>query len=192
MASGRNRASGGEHPFGPFINRNHFAGWMVMALPLVVGYSCCRSRRRGRRVRRRGAIGCDGWSRVDASRFLLWSHRRALLMAARSCSRGSRSGIASLAVAMAVLFSVRAPRLRARGARGWSRVTAPFWLAGRLGWNRRSTVERFLAGVAPIRPVGLIGLARHARIISDFPLVRHRTRHVRPGHARVPDARAAT
>ena len=26
--------------FGPFINRNHFAGWMVMALPIVVGYSC--------------------------------------------------------------------------------------------------------------------------------------------------------
>jgi O-antigen ligase len=28
----------GSRPFGPFINRNHFAGWMVMALPLALGY----------------------------------------------------------------------------------------------------------------------------------------------------------
>ncbi len=28
--------SGG--PFGPFVNRNHFAGWMLMALPLAIGY----------------------------------------------------------------------------------------------------------------------------------------------------------
>ncbi len=27
----------GASPFGPFINRNHFAGWMLMALPLGLG-----------------------------------------------------------------------------------------------------------------------------------------------------------
>jgi hypothetical protein len=26
------------NPFGPFVNRNHFAGWMLMALPLALGY----------------------------------------------------------------------------------------------------------------------------------------------------------
>ena len=26
----------GRQPFGPFVNRNHFAGWMVMALPLTL------------------------------------------------------------------------------------------------------------------------------------------------------------
>jgi uncharacterized membrane protein len=25
------------NPFGPFVNRNHFAGWMLMALPLTFG-----------------------------------------------------------------------------------------------------------------------------------------------------------
>jgi O-antigen ligase len=25
-------------PFGPFVNRNHFAGWMLMALPVALGY----------------------------------------------------------------------------------------------------------------------------------------------------------
>lgn len=27
----------GSRPFGPFINRNHFAGWMLMALPVALG-----------------------------------------------------------------------------------------------------------------------------------------------------------
>ena len=25
-------------PFGPFVNKNHFAGWMVMVMPLAAGY----------------------------------------------------------------------------------------------------------------------------------------------------------
>lgn len=28
----------GVQTFGPFVNRNHFAGWMLMALPLTIGY----------------------------------------------------------------------------------------------------------------------------------------------------------
>lgn len=28
------------HPFGPFVNRNHFAGWMLMGIPLALGYFC--------------------------------------------------------------------------------------------------------------------------------------------------------
>src|SRR5260221_525548 len=27
----------GGNPFGPFVNRNHFAGWMLMALPVALG-----------------------------------------------------------------------------------------------------------------------------------------------------------
>jgi len=30
--------SADAHPFGPFVNRNHFAGWMLMAIPLGFGY----------------------------------------------------------------------------------------------------------------------------------------------------------
>jgi hypothetical protein len=28
----------GPEPFGPFVNRNHFATWAVMAIPLLAGY----------------------------------------------------------------------------------------------------------------------------------------------------------
>ena len=32
--------SSSNRPFGPFINENHFAGWMIMGLPLAIGYFC--------------------------------------------------------------------------------------------------------------------------------------------------------
>ncbi len=28
----------GGSPFGPFVNKNHFAGWMLMGLPVALGY----------------------------------------------------------------------------------------------------------------------------------------------------------
>jgi O-antigen ligase len=30
----------GGQPFGPFVNRNHFAGWMLMAIPVALGQFC--------------------------------------------------------------------------------------------------------------------------------------------------------
>jgi O-antigen ligase len=35
----------GPLPFGPFINRNHFATWVIMALPLCLGYLAARTGR---------------------------------------------------------------------------------------------------------------------------------------------------
>jgi O-antigen ligase len=32
----------GPLPFGPFVNRNHFATWVIMALPLCIGYLAAR------------------------------------------------------------------------------------------------------------------------------------------------------
>ena len=33
----------GPLPFGPFVNRNHFATWVIMALPLCLGYIAARA-----------------------------------------------------------------------------------------------------------------------------------------------------
>ena len=46
-------ASGGRSmparvPYGPFVNRNHFATWMIMACPLVFGYLLARAPGRAR------------------------------------------------------------------------------------------------------------------------------------------------
>ncbi|MGE3277969.1 MAG: O-antigen ligase family protein [Vicinamibacterales bacterium] len=34
----------GARPFGPFVNRNHFAGWLVMACPVLTGYLVAHAR----------------------------------------------------------------------------------------------------------------------------------------------------
>ena len=31
-------AVGGGRPFGPFVNRNHFAGWLLLVIPVTAGY----------------------------------------------------------------------------------------------------------------------------------------------------------
>ena len=44
----------GGSPFGPFVNKNHFAGWMLLALPLTLG---SRVRRHlARHARRQAAL----------------------------------------------------------------------------------------------------------------------------------------
>jgi hypothetical protein len=43
-------------PFGPFFNRNHFAAWLMMAIPLVAGYLAARVRTRTADIRERRRI----------------------------------------------------------------------------------------------------------------------------------------
>ena len=60
-------ASRRGEPFGPFVNRNHFAGWMVMVLPMVAMYTVgvlSEARRPAAVARRRG---CDGSRRRMAT-----------------------------------------------------------------------------------------------------------------------------
>jgi O-antigen ligase len=46
----------GAQPFGPFFNRNHFAAWLMMAIPLVAGYLAARVRTRTADMRERRRI----------------------------------------------------------------------------------------------------------------------------------------
>ncbi len=158
-------------PFGPFINRNHFAGWMVMALPLVVAYSYfILQATSGPRVRR--------WSdrlrwmvTVDASRFLLVACC-AMLMSTAVVLSASRSGIASLAVAMAVLFYFVLRDSTQRGARWLVAGYLAVLVGGSVVWaGTDQTVERFLEARTDSSGSGrLIAWNDTTRIISDFPL----------------------
>lgn len=93
---------GGHAIFGPFVNRNHFAGWMAMALGVVLGTMC------GRLVGLRHA-GARGWRarllRVvsdHASR--LWLNALAAsIMALSLVMTASRAGLGALLVAAAIL-----------------------------------------------------------------------------------------
>jgi O-antigen ligase len=46
----------GAQPFGPFFNRNHFAAWILMVVPLLAGYLTARVRTRTADVRERRTI----------------------------------------------------------------------------------------------------------------------------------------
>lgn len=94
----------GGNPFGPFINRNHFAGWMVMTLPIVAMYAVSTIRD----AKRPAAGGLSTWLRwlttVDGNRVLLIG-AATLAMGASLVLTGSRSGVASFAVSMAVMLA---------------------------------------------------------------------------------------
>jgi O-antigen ligase len=92
---------GNGNPFGPFVNRNHFAGWMLMAIPVALGYLCARIARAMHGVK------------PDWHNRLLWlssPSASTLIMAASGIAimglslvlTLSRSGIASMAVTLAI------------------------------------------------------------------------------------------
>jgi hypothetical protein len=92
----------GGRVFGPFINRNHFAGWMVMALPVVIGYSCGVVNAL-RPPQGRTAKDWLHWATsVEANRFVL-AAGSILVMGASVALTLSRSGMLGLAAGIAVI-----------------------------------------------------------------------------------------
>jgi O-antigen ligase len=87
----------GARPFGPFVNRNHFASWMVMACPLVFGYLLARTPSdRPRHFAQRLA---DALRQIGSVRS--WLVAALGVMALATLISASRSGILSLAGALA-------------------------------------------------------------------------------------------
>lgn len=87
----------GPLPFGPFINRNHFATWVIMAAPVCIGYIAARGGRDAASAaplvprRARLARFIDGRT--------LWLLACGAAMVAALLASLSRSGIIALAVA---------------------------------------------------------------------------------------------
>ena len=158
----------GGNPFGPFINRNHFAGWMLMVLPVVAGYSFGLVRRSANA----DVTGIGGWMRwsgsVEGNRYILVSSSL-LVMGVALVLTQSRSGIASLAVSFAVLGSFILANVRGR----W-RVVAVTYLAVILAsaviWAGADLVTaRFGRSSSEIN--GRLSAWRDTvRIVRDFPI----------------------
>ncbi len=137
------RPADGGNPFGPFVNRNHFAGWMVMMLPLIVGFSI------GLALTRDGSRR-DGWaswlrwsSTVEAHRVLVVA-ASALAMGLALVVTGSRSGLASLALGLTAVAGLMWRRLPTRGARLAAVTYVVVVMLAAVGWagiNR--TIDRF-------------------------------------------------
>ena len=100
--------------FGPYVNRNHFAGYLVMAAPLAVGFALeATSRLRGAWERRR-----RGWlllGEAEGNAVVRWSAVVMVIVAGLLASQ-SRGGVSAFALA-AVLLPL-ASRRRRRTALG--------------------------------------------------------------------------
>ena len=104
----------GPLPFGPFVNRNQFATWIIMAVPLSVGYIAARmGGRAGAPVARHRRARL---AQLAAGRMTWLTIARAVMIAALLLS-ASRSGLSALAAAtftMAVATRPRASHARRR------------------------------------------------------------------------------
>jgi hypothetical protein len=106
-------------PFGPFVNRNHFAGWMLMVLPITLGLLAAGLDRGMRGVKPDLRNRLLWLSSPDANRLILVAGA-AIVMALSLVMTMSRSGITALALAVIVtgFYIVRADGARSRKVAG--------------------------------------------------------------------------
>jgi O-antigen ligase len=154
--------------FGPFINRNHYAGWMVMVVSLVMGYGCAvieAARPAGRSWRH--------WLRwtmtPDASRFMAVAVA-VLAMGAALVATGSRSGAVSMAAAIAVLGYFIAGRLGRPGARVAAIAALALLLAGAIATAGASQVAARFSLASSDLGMRAAAWRDTATIIRDFPV----------------------
>lgn len=125
----------GGSPFGPYVNRNHFAGYMEMVIPLTIGYIVAN-----RRPTHDGPAGAQAWGLGRPkegmgwrSRLLRWGTPQAsrsllaffsgLMMFVALLLTGSRAGLFSFLCSMffmAFLLSTR----RLRSKRLWGALVS--------------------------------------------------------------------
>jgi hypothetical protein len=96
----------GARPYGPFINRNHFATWMIMACPLVFGYLLARApaARERRLIAQRLVAAAKQLGSIR-----IWLAVSVCMMTLAVTISASRSGVIGLAAALSasVLLSRR-------------------------------------------------------------------------------------
>jgi len=88
-------------PFGPFVNRNHFAGWMLMVVPLAIGLLCAAISHGMRGVRPDWRSRMLWFSSPEASRLMMLGGA-ILVMGLALVMTMSRSGITAFFVALAI------------------------------------------------------------------------------------------
>ena len=110
------RPGSGAKPFGPFVNKNHYAGWMVMVLPMAAADVLARvaARSRAGRVDWSGLLHAMAGERAGR---LVFGIAAVGIMGLTVVLTASRSGMASVSIAMAVLGGAVWLRPETRAAR---------------------------------------------------------------------------
>jgi O-antigen ligase len=156
-------------PYGPFVNKNHFAGWMLMAIPIALGLAVAHGASEDG-TRRRDAAALLVWlSEPGGGRFLYYLVA-AGIMTLSLVMAGSRSGLASFAVVIcgAAAWSFRR---RSRRATLGAIVAALALIVIALQWaGRDAALHRFTTDSESLA-MRLDIWRTSAGIVRDFPLL---------------------
>jgi hypothetical protein len=158
----------GARPYGPFVNRNHFATWAIMACPLIFGYLLARApaARPSQKLSQRFVLAAQQLGTVR-----IWLAASVAVLTLAVLISTSRSGLIGLICAFAISMVLSRNRHQGSTARRWMFVQAILLAAVVLSFaNFGSLANRFnetLAAQSPNR--GRAAIWRDtARLASDF------------------------
>jgi O-antigen ligase len=121
----------GASPYGPFVNRNGLAGWLAMAVPLIIGYAVARHQSR--------PAGAVSTTSIDPTQ--LWLGGAAVLMTGGLLGSLSRGGIFGGAIGLLAFILLSRARL--------SHGSGLFWIvAGLVAMVAAATVYANLGALA--------------------------------------------
>jgi len=163
------QTGGGSGAFGPFVNRNHFAGWMLMACCVSIGALLGEVER----VVVRKSSGWRDWvswlSSRAASRLILTT-AASVVMSISLVWTMSRSGIVSFVVAIGCFMWMLSRRMKLpRLPRALVVIALVLLLAVALGWRGAGRIIEWFQD--PRDLLGRLDAWRDGwRLIKDFPL----------------------
>lgn len=165
------RPEQGGRPFPPFVNPNHYAGWMLLVIALTLGNLCGLIQEswqaRGQQLQRWLA-----WlARPEAGRLVLLA-LATIAMTTALVLTTSRSGVAALAVVL-LAFGYRAARLSQGTGRKLAVAAAVgAVLIGALAWaGAAPLVSKFGRMTSDVSAAGRAAIWRDAlQIFHDFPV----------------------
>ena len=132
-------------PYGPFVNKNHFAGWMLMGLPLTLGL-VCGGIARGMRGVRPGLRERILWlSSPEATGLVLLAAAGALMLLSLVLTM-SRSGMSAALGVVIVTGALAMRRLRTKGQKFAGVALVAIVVTAGVGWTGGDAIaQRFSA-----------------------------------------------
>ena len=158
----------GAQPYGPFINRNHFAGWLILAISLSGGYLAARL---AVRIRSREDLRKRDLLLLVCSRDLVGPVAATMLMVAAAAATMSRSGLVGLVAAAAAATALGAGRARRTAAFAVAAVLSAVLLVLGYWLNAQQLADRIAttldAGAGVSRPMIW---QETVKLIAAFPV----------------------
>jgi O-Antigen ligase len=162
----------GGTPFGPFVNRNHFAGWTIMLLPLAIA-SACAAWEEGSRAGAADIRDRVSWLSSRAAAGAVLMPFAAVVMGVALLMTQSRSGMAAFAAATLMFAWVLVSRQRTVRARMIVSLIVVVLFGGAVAWAGLDRIARRVAAAPEDAksPTGRLQVwSDGLRIARDFPL----------------------